>query len=112
MKRIATLIVLMTLMLPNLAFSADYKALKIAGKATGRFTLKKAMLPLTIFTIAEDAMAACEKNDCTDEMTVGKGAEITGAVLHTQIVELKDAATGAYTLIKALAEVTGELREE
>ena len=101
MKKINLIFILVLLSFSNISFAGDIAS---SGKATGKFALKKVFLPLTIFTMSQDAMAKCEENQCAEEMTLGKGAEITGAVLHTQWVELKEAATGIAELIEVLAE--------
>jgi predicted secreted protein len=91
------------------AFATDSHTVKVASKATGKFAAKKLLLPLTFYTMTTDAMAACAQNGCKEEMTFQKGVEITGAVVSTQINEAKEAATGAYELMKVLIEKGSEL---
>lgn len=81
-----------------------FSSVSFADNLAGKFAIKKIIFPITIFSMSQDAIAKCNENRCTEEMTFGKGVEITGAVAHAQWVEFKGAAVEVVSLIDLILE--------
>jgi hypothetical protein len=81
-----------------------FSSLSFADHLAGKFAIKKIIFPITIFSMSQDAIAKCEENRCTEEMTLDKGVEITGAVAHAQWVEFTGAVVEVIDLIEIISE--------
>jgi len=87
------------LLVPNLAF-ADATIWKVA-----KFGFKKVIsIPMLVGSAAVDAFEACKAEDCTNDMSAGKGWEMTKHIADSQWEETKETFNDGKEIVEELSD--------